>query len=221
MSEVIVFGTGDMGKMVRYYLSFGSNFQVSAHTIDGTYINDKEYEGLPIVPFETIEEAFSPDKYLMIIALGYLGNGPNQLRAQRFAEAKKKGYSLITYVDKTAFVAQNSKIGENCIISPNLTIEPSVKIGDDVIARSGCYIGHDVTIGDHCFIGPQAVIGGGTIIDSHTFIGANSTIRNGIKIGKSCIVGAGAIILKDTMDNEVYRGLGGEPLPKKSYQIRI
>ena len=221
MKEVVVFGTGGMGAMVRHYLTFRSDYKVIAHTIDGAYISSREYEGLPLVPFETVEKAYPVDRYSMIIALGYLGKGPNQLRAQRYAEAKNKGYQLITYIDKTAVVAEGVEIGDNCIISPNQTIEPFTKIGNNVITRSGCYIGHDVVIGDHCFVGPNAVIGGNTIIEPFAFLGSNSTIRNGMKIGKGCVIGAGAIILKNTEENEVYRGLTSQPLAKRSDQIHI
>jgi sugar O-acyltransferase (sialic acid O-acetyltransferase NeuD family) len=221
MNEVIVFGTGGIGAMVHHYLTFRSKYTVIAHTIDGAYITVPEYKGLPLVPFETVENVYPAEKYAMFIGLGYLGRGPNQLRSQRYNEAKKKGYSLITYVDKAAFVAEEVEIGENCFISPYQTIEPFVKIGNDVITRSGCYIGHDVIIGDHCFVGPQAVIGGGAVIEPFAVLGSNSTLRNGVKIGKRCVIGAGAIILKNTRENEVYRGLTSEPLQKKSYQIKI
>jgi sugar O-acyltransferase (sialic acid O-acetyltransferase NeuD family) len=221
MDEVVVFGTGGMGAMVRHYLTFGSDYKVVAHTIDSAYMSSQEYDGLPLVPFETVEKSYPSVRYSMIIALGYLGQGPNQLRAQRYAEAKNKGYTLISYIDKTAVIADGVAIGDNCIICPNQTIEPFAKIGNNVITRSGCYIGHDVIIGDHCFIGPHAVIGGNTIIEPFAFLGANSTVRNGIKIATGCVIGAGAIILKSTDENEVYRGLTSEPLPKKSYQIKL
>lgn len=221
MNKVVVFGTGGMGAMVRHYLTFRSDYTVVAHTIDSEYISSPKYEGLPLVPFETVEEAYPPAGYAMIIALGYLGLGPNQLRAQRYAEARNKGYTLISYLDKTAVIADGVATGDNCIICPNLTIEPFAKIGNNVIARSGCYIGHDVIIGDHCFIGPHAVIGGNTIIEPFAFLGANSTVRNGIKIAKGCVIGAGATILKNTRENEVYRGLTSKPLAKKSYQIPL
>ena len=112
-------------------------------------------------------------------------------------------------------------MGDNCIICPNQTIEPFTKIGNNIITRSGCYIGHHVIIGDNCFIGPHAVVGGNSVIEPFAFLGTNSTIRNGITIAKGCVIGAGAIILKSTEENEVYRGQTSEPLSKKSDQINL
>jgi sugar O-acyltransferase (sialic acid O-acetyltransferase NeuD family) len=151
--------------------------------------------------------------------IGY--QGVNQLRARKYEQAKKKGYKLLTYIDERSAIAEGVEIGDNCIISANQSIDPFVKIGNDVIIRNGSYIGHHVVIGDHCFIANHVAISGGSIIEPYTFLGINSTIRNGVKIGKGCVIGAGALILKDTGEYEVYRGIESEFLPKKSFEINI
>ena len=52
------------------------------------------------------------------------------------------------------------EIGENCFIFEDNTIQPFVKIGDDVVLWSGNHIGHHAEIGDHCFISSHVVISG-------------------------------------------------------------
>ncbi len=221
MSEVVIFGTGELAAVVRHYLTFNGNHEVVAHTVDRSYMGGGEFEGLPLVPFETVEEAYPPGRYSMLVAVGYQGQGANELRARRYEEAKTKGYKLITYIDKRSVIAEGVEIGDNCIISANQTIEPFVKIGNNVVIRSGSYIGHHVAIGDHCFIAAHVAISGRTIIEPYAFLGTNSTIRNDIKIGKGCIIGAGALILADTGEYEAYKGLEGELLPKKSFEVNI
>ena len=205
--------------VVRHYLTFHSPYEVVAHTVDRSYMQGTDYEGLPLVPFEIIEETYSPDSYSMLVVVGY--RHANELRAQKYAEVKKKGYKLITYVDERSAVAEGVEIGDNCIIAANQTVDPFVKIGNDVIIRNACYIGHNVVIEDHCFIAAHVAIAGGSIIGPYTFLGINSTIRNDVKIGKGCVIGAGALILRDTGEYEVYRGFEGELLPKKSFEINI
>lgn len=219
MNKVVIFGTGGLASVVHQYLTFHSDYEVVAHTVDRSYIEGNEFEGLPLVPFDAVEETYPPDKYSMLIAVGY--QSVNELRARRYREAKEKGYSLITYIDERSVIAERVEIGDNCIISANQTIEPHVKIGNNVVIRSGCYIGHHVTIGDHCFIAAHVVIAGTATIEPQSFLGVNSTIRNGIKIGKGCVIGAGALILKDTGEYELYRGNVGELLPKKSFEVNI
>ena len=217
--KVVIFGNGGFAMVVRHYLTFHSPYEVVAHTVDRSYMEGKECGGLPLVPFETIEEAYPPDNYSMLVVVGY--QRVNELRAQKYAEAKEKGYKLITYVDERSAVAEGVEIGDNCIIAANQSIDPFVKIGNDVIIRNGGYIGHHAVIGDHCFIANHVAISGDSTIEPYTFLGINSTIRNGVKIGKGCVIGAGALILRDTGEYEVYQGIEGEFLPKKSFEINI
>jgi len=217
--KVVIFGTGGFAMVVRHYLTFHSPYEVVAHTVDRSYMQGTDYEGLPLAPFETIEEAYPPDSYSMLVVVGY--RHANDLRAQKYAEAKEKGYKLITYVDGRSAIAEGVEIGDNCIIAANQAIDPFVKIGNDVIIRNACYIGHHAVIGDHCFIANQVAISGYSNIGPYVFLGIHSTIRNNVKIGKGCVIGAGALILRDTGEYEVYRGFEGELLPKKSFEINI
>ena len=100
------------------------------------------------MPFEEIERRFPPDTFKMFIAVGY--SKVNKVRAALYAEAKSKGYELVTYVSSKCNCCARS-IGHNCFIFEDNTIQPFVTIGNDVVIWSGSNIGHHSTIGDHCF----------------------------------------------------------------------
>lgn len=202
MKKVIIFGTGDFGKVVHFYLTHDSKYEVIAFTANKHTIKEKNLFELPIVPFEEIESIYPPEKYDMFIAIPY--TEMNKIRARVFDEAKSKGYNLLSYVNSKAITWGELDIGQNCFILENNVIQPFVKIGNDVIIWSGNHIGHHSTIGDHCFIASHVVISGKVTIGPYCFLGVNSTIRDGIKIAKECVIGAGAVILKDTQEKEVY-----------------
>lgn len=202
MKKVIIFGTGDFGKVVHFYLTHDSKYEVIAFTASKHTIKEKNLFELPIVPFEEIESIYSPEKYDMFIAIPY--TEMNKIRARIFDEAKSKGYNLLSYVNSKAITWGELDIGQNCFILENNVIQPFVKIGNDVIMWSGNHIGHHSTIGDHCFIASHVVISGKVTIGPYCFLGVNSTIRDGIKIAKECVIGAGAVILNDTQEKEVY-----------------
>lgn len=69
-------------------------------------------------------------------------------------------------------------MGDNCFVFENQTIQPFVKIGNDVIIWSGNHIGHHSMIGDHCFISSHVVISGNVKIEPYCFLGVNSSIRD-------------------------------------------
>ena len=218
MEKVIIFGTGSFAKVAHFYLTNDSPYEVVAFTANKNFIQEKELLGLPVIPFEEIEKSYPPDNVKMLIAIGY--RNVNKLRAEKYNEAKSKGYELITYVNSKATHWGDTEIGDNCFILENQTIQPFVKIGNDVIIWSGDFIGHNSVIGDHCFICPHVVIAGYVKIEPYCFLGVNATIRDGITIARECVIGAGAVILKDTKEKGVYVGKAAELYINDSSKLR-
>ena len=216
--KVIIFGTSVFAEVVHFYLTHDSPHKVVAFTANKKFINNKKFLGLPIIPFEEIKNKYPPEKYSLFIAIGY--QGINKVRAKIFAEAKKKGYELLTYVNSKVTKWEKLHIGENCFIFENVVIQPFVKIGDDVIIWSGNHIGHHTKIGNHCFITSHVVISGSVVVGPYCFLGVNSTIRDGIKIGRECIIGAGSVVLHDTKEKEVYSPKNTKTLPISSDKIK-
>lgn len=200
--KIVIFGTGDFGKVAHFYLTHDSIHEVVAFTANDWAIKEKNLLNLPVVPFENIEKEFPSSKFGMFIAIPY--SNLNKTRAKIFDEAKSKGYNLISYVNSKAIFWDGVKMGENCFILEGNVIQPFVEIGNDVIIWSGNHIGHHSKIGDHCFLASHVVISGKVTIDPFCFLGVNCTIRDGIHIGRECVIGAGAVILKDTKEKEVY-----------------
>lgn len=218
MKKVVIFGTGDFAQVAQFYLTKDSPHKVAAFTADRNYVKEKELFGLPLVPFDNIEQYYPPNKYSMFIAIAY--SGVNKVRAGKYYEAKKKGYELISYVCSKSVNWGDMEIGDNCFIFENQTIQPFVKIGNNVVIWSGNHIGHHVTIGDHCFISSHVVISGRSKIEPYCFLGVNSTIRDGITIAKECVIGAGATILKDTLAKGVYPGKNAEMVMDDSSKLK-
>ena len=124
--RVVIFGDGNMGQVAHFYLTHDSPYEVAAFTVDAKHIQGQQFQGLALVPFEEILESYPPDCYCMLVALGY--RKVNEVRAQKYNEAKAKGYELISYVSTRSVMWGDTKIGENCFILENQTIQPFVTI---------------------------------------------------------------------------------------------
>jgi len=218
VQKVIIFGTGDISDIAYFYLSQENKYEVVAFTMDKEYIKEENFRGLSVVPFENLEDTYSIDEYKMFIPLSY--TKVNNLREQKFLEAKEKGYEFISYVSPDSTVASNAKIGENCFIFEDNTVQPFVTIEDNCILWSGNHIGHHTTIKANCFISSHVVVSGGVEIGENTFIGVNATLRDHITIGKANVIGAGALILGDTEDNKVYMATPTEASRVPSNRLR-
>lgn len=200
-SRVVIFGTGAFAEVVHFYLTNDSEHEVVAFTANEGRIAERELLGLPVVPFETLEREYPPAEFKMYVAVAY--KNLNRARAAVYAEAKAKGYELISYVSSRC-TNWAASIGDNCFIFEDNTLQPFVRIGNDVVLWSGNHIGHHSTIGDHCFIASHVVISGNVRVGPYCFIGVNVTTRDSIEIGESCLIGAGALIMKSCKDKEVY-----------------
>jgi len=219
VKKIVIFGEGLYTEIVNQYFSDSDEYEVVAFTKDRDFINGDKYLGLPMVPFDEILEMYPPSEFVMHIALSY--TDMNRLREKKYYEAKAKGYELVTFISPKCSWMTKEQVGDNCFIFEDNTVQPFVKIGNNVILWSGNHIGHHSEIKDHNFISSQVVISGQCTIESNCFVGVNSTIAHGVKIGKACLVGAGSIITKDTEEESVYVPARSTKLAKKSSEFKL
>lgn len=219
MDKVIIFGNKQIAEIAHFYFTHDSDCKIEAFTVDREFLDADTFCGLPVVPFEEVAEHYPPSEYKMFIAVSYAEL--NKVRARKFEAAKKMGYELISYVSSRVTGWGDTKIGENCMILEDVTLQPFVRIGDNCTIWSGNHIGHHVSIGDHCFITSHVVISGGVEIGDYSFVGVNSTLRDHVRIGKSCIIGAGALVLHDVEDDGLLKATGTERSKVPASKIKL
>lgn len=217
MSKVVIFGVGQIAELAHYYLTTDSEHEIVGFTVDSAYLDSEIYKDLPVVAFENLINTYPPDQYKLFIPISY--KKVNKIRAEKYYEAKKKGYSFISYVSSRA-AYYGTPIGENCFIFENNVIQPFTEIGNNCILWSGNHIGHHTKIKDHCFLASHIVVSGSVEVGEFTFIGVNATLRDNIKIGRENVIGAGALILSDTEDKSVYPEAETEKIRAPSDRLR-
>lgn len=202
MSKVVIFGAGKIADEAYFYLTNDSPHEIVAFTVDRAYLTVPEKFGLPVVPFEEVQDKYPPSDYKMFVAVGY--QDLNRFRAQKYAEARAKGYELVTYVSSRASNFGNVEIGDNCFVLEFVTIQPCSKIGSNVFLWSGNHVGHHARVGDHCYIAGQVVISGNSRIEPYCFVGVSATLGHEITIGAESFIGAGSVITKNVEPKSVY-----------------
>lgn len=207
--KIIIIGDSAFAQIAYEYFTHDSLYEVAAFSVEKEFFKRKDLFGLPVAPFEELEKLYDPTEYKVFVAVTYIQL--NRVRTRLYEEAKRKGFSAVSYVSSRCFAWRNVEIGENCYIFEDNTIQPFVKIGNNVILWSGNHIGHHSVIKDHCFISSHVVVSGFCEVGEYCFLGVNSTITNNIKIAKDCLIGAGVTILKDTEEGKVYGSAMAEP----------
>ena len=216
--SLVIFGASDVAQLAHYYFSTDSEYEVVAFAVDAKYIQETEFCCLPVVSFEEVAKIYPPDNHDFFVALGY--SKLNAARKEKFLAAKEMGYKLASFISPHATVLNEGRIGENCFIFEDNTIQPFVTIGNNVTLWSGNHVGHHSVIHDHTFITSHVVISGGVEIGEQCFVGVNATLRDHIKIGDRCVVGAGALLLADAAPEGVYIGSATERSRVPSTRLR-
>ena len=202
MSNIVIFGCGRGANVATRYFQDDSPHKIVAYTVDDAYADRKEFMGCPLIPFSRIEKEIPPKESQLFILLGF--QRMNALRAEKFAQAKAKGYSLASYISSRTVGWGKPKFGENCFILEGNVFNYDVTIGDDVVMWSGNHVGDLSTIEDHVFVSSHVVLSGEVTIGANSFLGVNATISNFVRVGVGCYIGANALIVRDTPPGSVY-----------------
>ena len=201
MSNIILYGTGRGASVAHRFLTSDSPHNIVGFTVDSRYITTSTYRDLPLVAFEEVEQHYPPESYRMMILLGY--QDMNELRARKYQEAKKKGYTLESYVASNIFQAEPISIGENCFILDNQSISLDVTIGNNVVMWSSNHIGDMTVIRDHAWLTSHVTIAANVEIGERAFLGIGATVSNKIIIGTGSLVGACALVTDNVPDGAV------------------
>ncbi len=210
MADIIIFGAGDIAELAHFYFGHDSDHRPAAFVVDGEYLKETHFQGLPVIALEDLQERFPATDYSAFVAISY--TGLNKIRTDKCRTLRSVGYNLVSYVSSKATTFADLAHGDNCFILEDNTIQPRVHIGSNVTLWSGNHIGHHSVIEDNVFVASQAVISGGVRIGEGSFIGVNATIRDHVSIGRKTVVGAGVLILADAPDESVFIA----PAPERS-----
>ncbi len=202
-NQLVIIGAGETAMLAYEYFTYDSDYNVAAFSVNNEFVSESTIYDLPVTSLEDIQTIYSPDDYEVFIAIS--SGKLNRVRNSLYTELKNKGYTFASYVSSKAFVWRNVEVGDNCFILENNTLQPFVKIGNNVTLWSGNHIGHRTVINDNCFISSHCVISGFCEIGESSFLGVNCTLEDNVKVEKDNFIGAGALIQKSTKEKEFFQ----------------
>jgi len=206
-NKLVIFGSAEIAELALFYFKHDSDWDVVAFTVDDDYVEGDRFQGLPLLGFSEAQKRFPAGDHAMHVALSY--TKLNQLREAKYHAAKAAGYSLATYVCSRSVTWPDLSVGDNCFILENQTIQPTVKIGNNVMIWSGNHLGHGTEIRDHVYIASHVCISGHCVIGERSFMGVNCTTADFVKVGKDCFITMDASITRDLPDGAVILGAPG------------
>lgn len=108
----------------------------------------------------------------------------NFRRLELMGEIKSRGIKMPPFISRSAILAPDVVIGENCSVGAGTIIGPGCKIGFNTVIGAGCLLSADVQIASSVWIADGVQIGSACRIGSHATLGQGVIVREGISIGR-------------------------------------
>lgn len=217
--KLVIIGNTTNARLAHWYFDRDSDYEVVAFSVHSTFIKEKKWQNLPVVPFEDLDGIYPPSDFEAFIAIGY--TNMNKVRENLYNQTKSKGYFLANYISSKCNFFTEEKIGDNNFILEDNTVQPYVEIGNNNVLWSGNHIGHDTVLKNHITITSHVVVSGYCLINDNCFLGVNATLHNQVILEKETLVAAGAIITKNSMEKSVYFPSRSFLSEKKSNELKF
>jgi sugar O-acyltransferase (sialic acid O-acetyltransferase NeuD family) len=135
-----------------------------------------------------------------------IGGERGAIRMEMHEQLERAGLRAATVVHRSAFVADNARIGSGSQILAKAAVCVEAELGRGCIVNTSASVDHECRLGDGVHVAPGAHIAGAVQVGEFSMIGAGATVLPRVKIGRNCIVGAGAVVTRDLPDAAVAYG---------------
>lgn len=210
MSELLVYGTGGMGREVAQLaadlFARGGSAEPVGFLSDNPSLHGTIVGGLPVVGDRTYVEN-RPGHFDLALAAGA------PFVRKRMVE-KIGGYvrDFPRLVHPSVMYTSRIEWGRGAIVCAKCSLTVDIRLGDFVLINVGCTIAHDCVIGDYVTIAPGANISGQVEIHAGCDIGTGATLIQGLVVGEWTVVGAGATVIRDVPPNCTAVGVPARPI---------
>ena len=184
MKKVLLYGSGDFGKIVKNILKY------TDYSFAG-FISDIEKGDDIIGNYNYFINNFDKNEYGIVITVGY---SDMINRAKLYEHVLSTGYKLPNIIHSNSRIDSTVKLGSGNIIMASTDIDYNTDISDIVVIWPGTVISHDSKIGTNVFLSPNSTICGYADIGKNSFIGADSIVVDRCVIKENSFVKAGSLV---------------------------
>lgn len=203
MKKIIIAGISQFSSVMHKLVKSEGRDEVVAFTASKDYVQDKKFEGIPLLAFEELHNIFNMDEFEVMLTFGY--TQLNAIRERFYYECKERGFKIYTFISKNACVYSDD-IDEGSLILPSVYIGPYNKLGKCNIIWNAVNISHHSEIGSFNNIAAGAILAGDVAVGNNCFLGVNTSYKNGVKVASQSFIAASSYVSKNTKENTAYTG---------------
>lgn len=186
-------------QLAKESIGYKSEFEIKGFLDDKSNSLDG-YEGYPDI-ISSVESFIPSDNDVFVIALGEV-----QYKKKYAEILLAKSANFYTLIHKDAYISQNVKIGNGCIICAYSRISCDVTIGDFNTFQPFSVAGHDVKVGNYCHFNTYSFMGGFVEIEDQVTLHTGSIVHPHKRIKKESTIGAGAVVLRNVQEKTTMFG---------------
>ena len=110
----------------------------------------------------------------------------NYARFDLWAKLRLRGFRAATLVDPSACVASSSRLAENCLVGPCVSVGSNATLGAGTVIEAGAQIAAGTNVGKFVWIGANATLGASASVGQHCVLAAAVNIGSGVHVGAHC-----------------------------------
>ncbi len=184
INKYLIYGSTDFSSVLKDILEQTEKEVVGF--IDDFFPRNKGVLGT----FEDIISKYTPDKYNIVIGIGYKYM---KERWSVYEKVRNAGYHTPSIIHPAAYVRNYENIDDGAIIMAGAIVDVNTTVGDSSVIWPGAVLNHDSHIGENCFISPNVTICGFVNVGRNTFIGAGAIIVDHNSVPANSFVKAGSL----------------------------
>jgi sugar O-acyltransferase (sialic acid O-acetyltransferase NeuD family) len=156
------------------------------------------------------ERAPSPLGFVVAI-----GGERGRDRCKIASELVARGLVPVTLCHERSWVADSAVLGPGCQVLAMAAVCVEVKLGQQCIVNTNASVDHECVLGDGVHVMPGATLAGCVEVERYTTIGSNATILPRLRIGEGAMIGAGAVVTGDVSPGSRVAGIPARPLHRQ------
>jgi sugar O-acyltransferase (sialic acid O-acetyltransferase NeuD family) len=214
MTEILVWGGQGQAKVLRPIL------EAAGHRIALVYDREPSlaapFPDVPLVSDEAAIEAWLARR--SGAALGFviaIGGEHGRERCRIARSLTSRGLMPITALHERAWIADSATVGAGSHVLAMAAVCVQARLGEQCIINTNASIDHECVLGDGVHVMPGATIAGCVTVGNYATIGSNATILPRLRIGEEAVVGAGAVVVADVPPRIRIAGVPARPIGSK------
>ncbi|AKU16109.1 NeuD/PglB/VioB family sugar acetyltransferase [Luteipulveratus mongoliensis] len=202
--QLVIIGCGGFGREVLGIVA-AINARDARWSVAGYVDDGPREEDLALLKRLDVRHLGPLTELDSLDARAVIGIGSATARQSIDRARPQQQWATLIHPDTT--IGQDVELSPGVVIAPGVRLSTHIRVGRHVHVDQNAAVGHDVELGDYSRLNPQACVSGNVSVGAGALIGANSTVLQGLSIGEGSTVGAGAVVVRDTGNHAVVKGV--------------